>query len=151
MKLSDKFFEDLCELAQRYGIKEIGTSVIRTGGREQDVTECVIFSDEVSNSSQTPNSVWQIQNDLEAFCIQRERFPIRTDANRRAAKVIGPGSDGHRQQLQALGDFLGLEEIRYVDQGHGEDYALVRRDSQTMTILVRGNRDQGGFLVVDGV
>ncbi len=149
MKLPAKFFEELLRLAQRHGIGEIGTSLIRTGDDDKAVAELVICSDELSDS-RTPGSAWQMQNYLESFGIPRERFPVRTDLRGSMVRVVNPGSYRHGQQLAFLGEFLGLAEIRYLDRGNGEDYTLVRPDGGKLTITVRGNRDQGGFLAVDG-
>ncbi len=137
MKLPAKFFDELLRLAHRHGIKEIGTSLIRTGDDDKAVAELVIFSDEVSDSVRAPGSAWQTQNYLESFGVPRERFPVGTDSRSIRVKVVNSRSDGHEQQLRLLGEFLGLEEIHYLDRGNGENYTFVRHDGRKMTLMVR--------------
>jgi hypothetical protein len=64
-------------------------------------------------------------------------------------KVTNPGSPRHEEQLQKLGEFLGLAEIEYVDWGNGEDYVLVRTDGKKIALNIRGNKVDGGFMAVD--
>jgi len=63
-------------------------------------------------------------------------------------EVRNAGSLKHGQQMKQLGEFLGLKSITYEDLGNGEDYVLTREDGQELTLRVRGNQDQGGFLVI---
>jgi hypothetical protein len=62
-------------------------------------------------------------------------------------KIINPGSDKHREQLEMLAQFIGADEIEYKNLGNGEDY-LVRKGGFTLTLSVRGNKFDGGFLCV---
>ncbi|MFA6436620.1 MAG: hypothetical protein WC242_00680 [Candidatus Paceibacterota bacterium] len=63
-------------------------------------------------------------------------------------EIINAASPSHGQQLTKLGEFLGLKSIAYKDLGNGEDYVFTRKDGQKITLRVRGNQDQGGFLVI---
>jgi len=63
-------------------------------------------------------------------------------------EVRNASSSSHSQQMKQLGEFLGLKSITYEDLGNGENYVLTREDGQELTLRVRGNRDQGGFLVI---
>jgi hypothetical protein len=56
-------------------------------------------------------------------------------------------SEKHRAQMELLGDILGLDRVRYEDLHNGENYRL-ERNGRIVTLRVRGNRDQGGFLCV---
>lgn len=62
-------------------------------------------------------------------------------------KVTNAANDRHARQMRRLGEFLGLEEIRYKDHGNQEEY-FVTKDGKTMSFICAGNRDQGGFLCV---
>ena len=65
-------------------------------------------------------------------------------------KITNPGSPRHATQMRALAEFLDLDEIVYTDHHDlGEDYTLVRKDGENLTLRVRGNRDQGAFLCVE--
>lgn len=63
------------------------------------------------------------------------------------SKIINAASDRHRIQLETLAEILELDEVEYTDRGTGEDYIL-RRNGKQVTLEVRSNRDQGGFLYI---
>jgi hypothetical protein len=63
-------------------------------------------------------------------------------------EVRNAASPSHEKQMRQLGEFFGLKAITYEDLGNGENYVLTREDGQELILRVRGNRDQGGFLVI---
>jgi len=63
-------------------------------------------------------------------------------------EVINAANSRHGQKMKELGEFLGLKAIAYKDLGNGEDYILTREDGEELTLKIRANRDQGGFLAV---
>jgi hypothetical protein len=62
--------------------------------------------------------------------------------------IVSPGSPRHEEQMQALGEFCGLDKITYQDLGDGENYIL-EKDGKEIAIAVRGNRVDGGFMCVN--
>ena len=66
------------------------------------------------------------------------------------ARIINAACQKHREQMQRLAEFAGLDEIRYVDHGNKEDYFLVKGDKK-LTLTVAGNQYDGGFLCVSEI
>lgn len=65
------------------------------------------------------------------------------------ADIFGAASERHREMLEKLAEFCGLIGIRYEDKGNGEEYTLYHSDGRSIGLLVYGNEDQGGFMMVD--
>ncbi len=68
----------------------------------------------------------------------------------RTIDIINPASPEHSAQMRALAEFAQCDSITYRDLGSGEDYVLTR-GQEVLTLNVRGNKDQGGFLCVDSL
>lgn len=62
-------------------------------------------------------------------------------------RIIDAATEHHRRQMETLAEFLELDEVRYEDLGNGENYHLTK-SGKTLTLHVRGNRFDGGFLSI---
>jgi hypothetical protein len=64
-------------------------------------------------------------------------------------EIVNAAGRRHHRQMERLGEFLGLKSVAYLDLGHGENYVLTREDGQELTLRIRANHTQGGFLSID--
>ena len=62
--------------------------------------------------------------------------------------IVAPGSEKHREMLEKLAEFCGLDTIVYMDYGDREDYVL-RKGDETLTLKIRSNRIEGAFMNID--
>lgn len=63
-------------------------------------------------------------------------------------ELRGEIPENMREPLEKLGEFIGVDSIEYEDLGIGENYIL-RKDGKVITLYVRGNKFDGGFMTVD--
>ena len=63
-------------------------------------------------------------------------------------RIINAATAKHEHQLRVLAEVLELDSIEYKDlDSFGENYILTR-NNKSVTLQIRSNRDQGGFLVI---
>jgi len=63
-------------------------------------------------------------------------------------KIIGAASVNHEKQMRALGEFCGVDSIRYEDLGDTEKYFLMKGGKE-LTIKACYNRIDKGFLAIE--
>lgn len=76
MRITDEFFEELCELAKKHYAVEVATSSFMADDGED--IELVIFTNKMEF---LPTHGWKIQTALQACGIQPKRYPTSTLKN----------------------------------------------------------------------